>query len=192
MFLLALVYLSPACRRERDSAGADPPPERVKQEPAEFLVFPQELRVEEEAVNDFVERAMTACAGGDYGRFRLLWTAREDPLPRDEYENAWQAVQRIQILALEKVMLSPDAKRGREHSEIAYAVLADVTLNPTHPAGRRDPHREAVLMLIPEEVGWRLARAPKAMRLWIRERGRSREAGSVVPADEPSNRKLPD
>lgn len=184
---VALMYLNPACRQDRDADSVDPQAEAAKQESAELLVFPDELRVADPSVNDFVERAMAGCGSGDYDRFRLLWSVREDPLPRDDYLEGWQAVLRIKIRALEKVMLSPDPKLGRERPEIAYAILADVALDPERPAGRREPHRQVVLTVIREQMAWRLAGAPSALRTWIKQRVHQRQSDGVELADDRSS-----
>lgn len=158
-----------ACRRDPDAGNADTSSDGVAPKPAELLVFPQALRVEEPSVNDFVERAMTVCAAGDYEKFRLLWSVREEPLTRDEYQQGWQAVQEIRIRALAKAMLSPDPRNGDKQAETAYVILAEVDLDPALRAGRREPTREVVLMMIREHGAWRLAGAPEAMRKWLNE-----------------------
>lgn len=184
---VSLMYLNPACRQDRDAETVDPQTEAAKKESAELLVFPDEVRVGDPSVNEFVERAMVGCASGDYDRFRLLWSVREDPLPRDDYLEGWQAVQRIKIRAVERVMLSPDPKLGREKPEIAYAILADVALDPARPAGQREPNREVVLALIREQTAWRLASAPTALRTWMKERVHHREGDGVELADDRSS-----
>ncbi len=167
--------------------AVDPQTEAAKQEPAELLLFPDEVRVADPSVNEFVERAMVGCASGDYDRFRLLWSVREDPLPRDDYLEGWQAVQRIKIRAVKRVMLSPDPKLGREKPEAAYAILADVALDPTRPAGRREPNRQVVLTVIREQMAWRLASAPAALRTWMKEQVDQRERADVELADDRSS-----
>ena len=146
------------------------PAGNAQKKPADLLVFPSALQTEDVSVNAFVKSAMMDCAGGDYDVFRLLWSAREDPLPRGEYEQGWQAAREIRIRALEKVMLSADPTRGRDEDETVYVILANVSLDPTHRAGHREANREVVLMLVREHDTWRLARAPKKMRTWIKER----------------------
>jgi len=135
-----------------------------------MLLFPDELRVADASVNDFVARAMETCAAGDYEAFRLLWTARDDPLPRDEFEQGWKAVQKIRLRALEKVRLAPDPDAGRIEAQEVYAAYAQVELDPSLQPNRPEPHREVILMMVREQDGWRLASAPKAMREWIRKR----------------------
>ncbi len=185
LVLTALLCIGPSCRRENDSASEDPRPADARQQSVDLVVFPDELLVEDASVNDFVTSAMAVCAGGDYERFRLLWSPRHDPLPRSEYEQGWQAVRQIRIRALEKVILAPDPRQGRTQAETVYAVLADVSLDPTHAAGQKEPKREVVLMLTREHDAWRLASAPKQMRVWIRDRARTGEGVNAEPFGRP-------
>ncbi len=166
---IALAHFSPACRRDPDEAAAGRQADTGQQIVKQLLIFPDAVRVQDASINDFLERAMKDCAGGDYDRFRLLWSARQEPLPRDEFEQGWQAVRQIRIRTLQKVILAPDPDRNLDRGESVYAFLADVTLDPMHRAGQREPNREVVLMILREHEQWRLASAPKPMRKWIKE-----------------------
>lgn len=162
----------PSCRRESptpsttgdSTGGAD------AKKPHNVLVFPKELHVSDAAVNAFVTTALTTSASGDYESFRLLWSARETPLPRAEFDEGWQAVDAIEVRALEEVTLDADPGAGRAAPESVYALLADVTLNPNHRAAQKEPTRHVVLMLTHENNQWRLAKAPKPMREWIKKK----------------------
>ena len=185
-FLVASVCAHPACRPDDDAAGNDAGNVGTAKRPADLLVFPDALRVADPSVNAFVERAMTSCGSGDYDSFRLLWSVREDPLPRGEYEQGWKAVQRIHIRALEEMALAPNLKLGRDDYETSYIILASILLDPSLRAGQQEPNREVVLQLVREQDAWRLARASKAMRLWVKESGAGREDASSVSVEKQS------
>ena len=168
LFVL-LALLCPRCRQE--SAGDAPMPgESTVPKPAASLVFPDELRVDDGSVNELVGRALSACGSEDYEAFRLLWSAKESPLPREEFEQGWHAVVSIRVRGLEKGFLDADPSAGRDERETVYALLAEVSLDPAQPAGQKQPQREVVLMLARERDEWRLAKAPKAMRDWIKQK----------------------
>ena len=170
--VLFIALMTPACRRdepEKTSASA-PSSAAASSKPPDLLEFPEELRVEDSTVNEFVTKAMTTCAAGDYETFRLLWSVRADPLPREEFEQGWHAVQTIKVRALEKVMLDADANAGRTEPETVYALLTEVTLDPAQKAGQKEPQRHVVLMLAREHEQWRLAQAPKPMRDWVKNK----------------------
>ena len=166
------VAFGTACRREttsdrpnEESAGVV---EKLKK--AEVVVFPPELQVGDSAVNDFVHTALSRIAAGNYEAFRSLWTARQETLARDQFEEGWEAVQKIEVRALEKVKLAGNEERENGEPETVYILLVEVSLDPVRPAGQRDPLREIALMLSWERDDWRLARPPRAMREWIKNR----------------------
>ncbi len=174
------------CERQDVVVRSQPAPVVAPQPLQEILVFPDSLRVADEAVNEFVGFAMNECAGGDYERFRLLWRATDDPLPRDEYEQGWQAVERIELRALEEVVLAGQHQEDSYAGETAYVVLAGVSLDPNHRAGKREPFREVILLIVNEQSKWRLAKAPNALKTWVREHVASRlERSADGPPDAP-------
>ena len=178
---LFVALMTPACRRdepEKTSAAAPSSGAAISKQP-DLLVFPDELRVADATVNEFVTKAMTTCAAGDYEDFRLLWSVREDPLPREEFEQGWHAVQTIKVRALEKVMLDADPNAGRTEPETVYALLTEVTLDPAQRAGQKEPQRHVVLMLAREHEQWRIAHAPKPMRDWVKKKF------AAAPIDSP-------
>lgn len=167
LLLSASFFLScPACSPDHTKTG-DRQDVAARRRP-DLLRFPADLHMADASVNAFVKEAMLHCASGDYDRFRLLWSAKEEPLPRGDYEQGWQAVQKIAVRALRKVMLAADAKHRGDPSRKVYVLLAEVALDPTHRAGAREPIREVVLMIVREQGAWRLAHPPKAMRAWIK------------------------
>jgi hypothetical protein len=169
-----------ACPRESSSEqkgreNSPTAPERKE----EVVVFPSRLRVDDATVNEFVRMALAQCAAGDYDAFRRLWTARQEPLPRGEFEEGWQAVQKIEVRALEKVMLAGGEERDHADPKTVYVLLVEVSLDPARRAGQREPNREIVLMLSRERDEWRLARPPKSMREWIKKHAEE----STAPTD---------
>ncbi len=165
-----VVALSPACRRDSDEAEDAKASDAVASRRADILVFPDELKVDDASVNEFLSRAMTVCTQNDYDAFRLLWSARREPLARAEFEKGWQAVTRIRILALEKVILAQEPGADPPLGETAYAALADVRLDPTRLARDVESERQVVLMLVKEHDRWCLGHAPKDVRKWLKEK----------------------
>lgn len=170
LVIVLLMIVAPACRRDEPEKTSPTSSDAVKTKQADLLVFPSELRVADSTVNEFVTKAMTVCAAGEYEAFRLLWSVREDPLPRGEFEEGWQAVQTINVRALEKVMLDAGPNAGRNEPEEVYVLLVEVALDSEHKAGQKKPLRQVVLMLTREHQQWRLAQAPKPMREWVKSK----------------------
>ena len=182
-----------ACRCDNKPEPSSPTDTQPVEPPQKsFLHFPDDLHVEDDAINDFVTRAMNSCAGGDYQTFRLLWSARKEPLPRSEYEQGWQAIQEIRIRALQEVILAAEPPSTADTGENVYVILAEVRLDPTHPAAKDEPRRDLVLMLVLEHGEWRLAQAPKSMRAWIKERSRESDPPDSLPRLEPAGEAAPE
>lgn len=182
-----LIGVTFGCRREEGPAQNGPtsdpgPPERVG-----VVVFPEDLLVEDASVNEFLRDAMTVCTTGDYDAFRLLWSARHEPLARDEFERGWQAVLEIRIRALEKVVLAPDAGSAPAKAQMVYATCANVRLDPNRLAKEQEPRRQVVLMLVREHDKWRLAWAPKNVQAWLKEKvlAASDSASNMPEREEP-------
>ncbi len=148
---LLLPVAAGTCRR----AAEVPVPPRPDPEP-EILDFPKALHAKDATVNTFVRRVIETCASGDYDAFRLLWSARDDPFPRDQFHRAWQSVRRVRIVSLRPVR---EAETGR----LFYAVRAQVELDPAV----REPQRDVTIILASEDGHWRLtattSRVPDAL-----------------------------
>jgi len=156
------------CRHAPNDDQPRPHPDDASSEV--HLVFPDALKVDDPSVNVFVDRVIQACGGGEYEALRLLWSARDEPLPREEYEEGWHAILRIEILALEKAILERDSGTDDGERELVYAMAMRVALDPAHRAAKDEPERDAVLMLVREHDEWKVSRAPKKLRTWIKAR----------------------
>lgn len=158
-----------ACRR---SAPADaesasiPAKEPVREEPR--LQFPEDLNAKDPSVNDFVTHAMLTATGGDYDAFRLLWSAREEPMPREEFLQGWDAVRQVRVRALQQIVIAPDSAPADIPRVDMYAVYVEVSLDPGHRAAKEKPQREAILVIVREQDRWALMRAPKDVRDYMR------------------------
>ena len=161
------------CASGCDTSSSDAPDSAqavsaALQKPAQVLIFPESMQVEDESVNAFVKKAMAACAKGDYGAFRLLWSARQEPLPQAEFDAGWKAVQAIRIRSLDHIRMAVKSETGDEDLRDHYVFVAEVQFDPQRPAGRKEPTRQVVLLMGKEQGQWRLARAPEKIRSWAR------------------------
>jgi len=121
-------------------------------EERQILDFPTELHADDQSVNAFVREVIETCASGDYEAFRLLWSIRDDPFPRDQFYRAWQSVHKVEVTGMRKM-------RNPADQGIVYAVAARVDLDP----GVREPQRRVVILLIKEKDAWRLTRPPEGL-----------------------------
>jgi len=169
---------------------ANPAGEIAKKPKEDILVFPAELRVADESVNEFVDHAMRVCGSGKYEDFRLLWSVREEPLPRDEYEQGWRAVREIRIRVLQPALLANGEEADGPKRETVYAVLAEVRFDPENRAISHEPQNDVALMIVRERGDWRLSGAPEKMRAWLKEktadRGTQADKEAGTTRDSPS------
>ena len=188
MMVVILLVLG-ACNEERKEPATASAADARPAKPAQLLSFPETLHVVDASVNEFVKRAMDACAQGDYGDFRLLWSVRQKPLERGEFEAGWLAVTAIEVRALELIKLATKTEAGEERLDEHYVFLAEVRFDPQHPAGRKEPRREVILLLTKEQQEWRLAQAPVKIRDWIRKRvvAQPEASAPTVPLHKPTS-----
>jgi hypothetical protein len=136
---------------ERDEPGPRTPrPTPVRIQP---VVFASDAYSKDPTVNAFVREAIEICIRGDYEAFRLLWSAREEPLTEQEFLRGWRAVQRVTIQQITE-MQTPAG-------EIVYGVRGQVELDPDEVP---EPVRDIVLVLVGENDQWRIRRAPGGVR----------------------------
>lgn len=164
--LCACLVLVSGCRSDKEKGETEDLASTSSDDGAE-LIFPEALRVGDESVNQFVRAALTQAATGDYEAFRSLWSAKREPISRKEFEEGWNAVRRVEVRGLQKVLLEIEPKSD---PETVYALRVEVSLDPQARPGQRAPLREVVLMLVWEHEQWKLAPAPKDMRAWIKQR----------------------
>ena len=153
-----------ACERE-SGPTAEPPPQ-ADESPIDF---PPAVQADDPAVNQFVRRITETCVEGDYEGFRLLWSIRADPFPRQEFERGWKALKKVRVLALQKMKTL--------EGEYLYCIHTRVELDESVS----EPAREVVLLIVRENDRWCLAKAPAHVRkevLGIEEPG---SAGDNTP-----------
>lgn len=160
-------------RREPVDEGRTAPSRREA-----VVEFPVEMQPDDPSVVAFVRQVVDTCVSGEYDAFRLLWSAREDPYPRDAFERGWRAVQRVTFVNVEKF-------RRRAEGDIAYGVRARVELDDSVS----EPRRDVVFLIIREAGEWRLARPPAGLseQLAGTPGAASDEAGAATqPASRPA------
>lgn len=157
----------------RPASQAEPGPEAAPPEKPQILDFPAELHADDQAVNAFLRRVIETCASGDYDAFRLLWSARDDPFPRDQFHRAWQSVQKVRIVALRPF-------REPQTGELLYAARAHVELDPSV----REPQRDVTILLIRERGRWQLTTPPRDLpdQLFEQRRPTSQPRGASESA----------
>lgn len=168
-----------ACRREPVKPGGDEPVSPTGGSPPRAeLVFPAALRVEDETVNAFLERAMQVTTGGDYDVFRTLWVAVDEPFARDQFDRGWQSLIRLRVEVLQKI-------RDPVDQAVIYGLYAVAELDPEALPAGEEPQRRVVLELRREAEGWKFANAREEVRkavIELHRRASSEEEVAATPA----------
>jgi len=145
------------------------------------LVFPDEVRTDDPAINEFVSRALDVTASRDYEEFRLLWAASDEPFARDQFERGWRSVRKISVDLLQKI-------RDPKDDAVFYALYARAELDPDEIPPDQEPERDIVLVIRPENDEWRLAHAPERVRDAVKSlmESRASSAGGATQKPQPS------
>lgn len=149
--LLAFSVAAGACSRDEHNQPTPTPTSALADTGP--IEFPDRIRVDDPTVNEFILKAIKTCVSGDYEAFRLLWTARQDPLSEQEFKRGWAAVEKVRIDSI-RPFRTPEG-------DIVYAARAHVELDPAEVP---EPVRDLVLLLVKESDQWRLAPAPASVR----------------------------
>jgi hypothetical protein len=132
-----LAFWPSGCERSKPRATPTPLPTPAANA---LIQFPEALRTEDESVNAFIAEAIRVCASEDYDAFRLLWSALEEPIGKQQFQAGFRATRRVTILDL--------AKRRLPDGELVYLVYCLVELDPREVP---EPTRDIVLLLRKEQ-----------------------------------------
>jgi hypothetical protein len=173
--LLAAALIPGCAEKEKKSPTPSPTPEAVG-----LLDFPTELRADDPTVNEFLIQAIQTCVDQDYDAFRLLWSAREEPISEQEFKRGWQANPKVYI---------KDLRKGpTEEGEEFYAVRALVRLDPDMVP---EPERDIVMLLVKEGGKWRLAAAPRNVVKFMKGNANGASDETADEANPPSGPPTP-
>jgi hypothetical protein len=150
---VAMVAWTGCERSDAPTPAPTPTPAPPVAESSVIVEFPDELQAKDASVAAFIREVIKTCVEGDYDQFRLLWSAKEDPFPRDAFERGWRAVRRVRIMDIQKF-------RRPVEDDLVFGVHAHVELDESVP--ERSP--DVVLLIVKEAGRWRLAEAPPALR----------------------------
>lgn len=134
---------------ENTSIDARPLGEEDPEAPRPTVHFPSYCRMQDPALNKFIEAALETCATGDYDKFRLLFGTEFTPPAASDFERIWKGVQSVEIISV----------RAGPQEPPEYYVHAMVRLRK--PDRRERDKRDAVVAVFKEGTEWRMAPPPK-------------------------------
>jgi hypothetical protein len=166
-----LAFWPSGCERSKPRATPTPLPTPAANA---LIQFPEALRTEDESVNAFIAEAIRVCASEDYDAFRLLWSALEEPIGKQQFQAGFRATRRVTILDL--------AKRRLPDGELVYLVYCLVELDPREVP---EPTRDIVLLLRKEQGDWRIATPPQKEARALKARFERRRAEANATSNGP-------
>lgn len=142
------------------------------------LIFPAEARCDDEAVNRFIEDALSRATGKDYEAFRSVWMTMDEPYAREQFERGWRSLRKIQVGLVQKI-------RDPDDQSIGYAVYVMAELDPNELPPDQSSQRRVVLEVRKESGQWRLAHPRDAVRAAILVRYRELHPEEAENAPSP-------
>ncbi|GMV96885.1 MAG: hypothetical protein HRF43_09175 [Phycisphaerae bacterium] len=131
------------------------------------VLFPDDLHVEDDTVNQFISHALQTVEEGDYDRFRQIFGIHFPPPDEAQFRRVWRSVQEVAVARVFQ-------ERGKPNEYYVYVVVK------LREPDRHDRTQRDVPVLIHQEEGrWRLGEVPAEMVRRIR-------AASSLPATAPA------
>jgi hypothetical protein len=190
LWLAAVLPVLLGCRQDvisQNEADIDEDPLIVQDETADRpeIHYPAEFQTGDPALNEFVNRALEACAEGDYDEFRLLWGTEFTPPKQETFKRLWYGVKEIKVEGVYPEDREPP--RYFFHLSVLLRQFDPRGLAPSEVSGREET-REFVAMAYLEDDQWRLGLPPASYReriLTLATQPALREELIVDPGEAP-------
>ncbi len=151
------------CKRGADAQQEDQidPADLQKQKgkPGPRVDFPARFKTEDDALNQFIGKALDICARGDYDGFRALFGVTHHPMGEAQFARVWEGVERVTVAGV-----YPDDRRNPPE----YYVDVIIDLRKADRKGRTE--RRGVVWAFREGDEWRIDQAPgeivHKIRIW--------------------------
>jgi len=122
--------------------------------PAPQFLFPKQVECDRPEVNDFIRRFSRTSLKGEYLAYRLLVSRQVEPVSRESFQKAWEAVEQVRILSIARV------DDLTNYPPPVYLVKATVAMRePADP-----PSREVAILVFQEGQEWVMAPAGRQIR----------------------------
>lgn len=155
-----------ACGCNRDSAGQTASATDPADTTGVAIVWRPNAKCSNPQINEFVQKAVTVCASGDYDEYRLLWSYDHQPTSRKRFEQLRGAVRIVEIQAVKRLRLRLPDGSFLERESPEYVLHASVKM--TEEAKRRSDDRladrEMILRIVQENGRWRFTPAPREVK----------------------------
>ncbi len=154
------------CGCNRDSAGQTASSADPGNTGGPDIVWRPHAKCSNPEINEFVEKAVTICASGDYDEYRMLWSYDHQPTSRKRFERLRDAVRIVEVQTVKRLKLRLPDGTFLERESPEYVLHASVKM--TEEAKRRSDDRladrEMILRIVQENGRWRFSPAPREVK----------------------------
>ena len=129
------------------------------------IVWAPDAKCQNQEVNDFVAKAMTVCADGDYEEYRLLWSLDHQPTNRKRFMQLRDATKQVQVKTIRRLQFRlPDGSMKGTDTAV-YVLHAFVALKEeAKQRSERLKDRDLILQIIRRNNAWCFIPAAKEVK----------------------------
>ena len=129
------------------------------------IVWAPDAKCKNQEVNDFVAKAMTVCAEGDYEEYRLLWSLDHKPTNRKRFMQLRDATEQVQVKTIRRLQFRlPDGSMKGLDTPV-YVLHAFVALKEeAKQRSERLKDRDLILQIVRRNNAWCFIPAAKEVK----------------------------
>ncbi len=150
------------------------------------IAWAPDAKCKNQEVNDFVAKALTVCAEGDYEEYRLLWSLEHQPTNRKRFMQLRDATEQVQVKTIRRLQFRlPDGSMKGMDTPV-YVLHALVALKEeAKQRSERLEDRDLILQIVRRNNAWCFIPAAEEVKesLQAGDSGRSPTVPPVEPPD---------
>ena len=129
------------------------------------IVWAPGAKCRSQEVNDFVAKALTVCAEGDYEEYRLLWSLDHQPTNRKRFMQLRDATEQVQVKTIRRLQFRlPDGSMKGADPPV-YVLHAFVALKEeAKQRSERLKDRDLILQIVRRNNAWCFIPAAKEVK----------------------------
>ena len=129
------------------------------------IVWAPDAKCKNQDINDFVAKALTVCAEGDYEEYRLLWSLDHQPTNRKRFMQLRDATQKVDVKTIRRLQFRlPDGSMKGMDMPV-YVLHAFVALKEeAKQRSERLKDRDLILQIVRRNNAWCFIPASKEVK----------------------------
>ena len=159
------------------------------------IVWAPGAKCKNHEVNDFVAKALTVCAEGDYEEYRLLWSLDHQPTSRKRFMQLRDAMEQVHVKTIRRLQFRLPDGSMKDMETPVYVLHAFVALKEeAKQRSERLKDRELILQIVRRNNAWCFIPAAKEVKksLLAGDSGRAPAAQPAALPDAVPTQPAPD